>query len=180
MSQVYSTAPALEIPSNSRETTVPRKDTLWLSMRLALSGLAFPICCTLEGIVISIMYLYGPRELFYIEPYQYAVITAAVCFFYFLIITLTLFFGIIKINKHGTAVAYGFTKDYFYSASVHSQYLNNWRAYARWKEVKKYFLLSIQGRWVIVPKVMWTKAEVDELRALMREKIGKRTSAPKS
>jgi hypothetical protein len=74
MPQVPSSAPPLEGPPNAREGVVYRREARRLSLRLALSSVALSVFYTLYCIIVSIMFLYGYKELFYIKIAEYAII----------------------------------------------------------------------------------------------------------
>jgi hypothetical protein len=174
MSQVQGAAPPLAVPSNAREGVVSRREARCLSLRLSLSTVTLSVFYTLYWIIVSIMFLYGYEELFYINIVEYAIIFISVIFFYLFATLLVAYYYSRKMHSAEIRVIYGFTPDYFYGANEQHQTVRKWEYYSRWKEVKKHFLMFGQGIAYIVPKAMWSEAEVSELRSLMRAKIGKR------
>ena len=81
MSQVQIVSPPLEVPPNAREGLVPRQAMLWLSVRRSLEPLAFAVCCAMYCVLVAIMFLYGVRDLFYIEAVEYITVFIGICIF---------------------------------------------------------------------------------------------------
>ena len=173
MSKVYASMPRVEIPSNSRETLLTRKNMLYLNVRLSFASLAFNVMCGLECILISIIVLYGVREFHYFEISDYIMIIFWVLFFYVLILAGGLCVNMRRMKLYGVPVVFGYTQEYLYGASSSHQAANRWEFYARWKEMGNYFLLCMQGQWGVIPKSIWTEEEQKEIRAIMMEKVGK-------
>ena len=139
--------PDIEIPANTREGILPRKDMILLNMRLSALPLALAVCCALYCIVISIIILCEGRELSHIEPFRYATVILVVLFFYSFIACATLFPTIFRMKMYATPLTYGYTKDILYGASAYHQGVNRWEYYSRWKETGKHFLLLAEARW---------------------------------
>ena len=135
--------------------------------------MALAVCLALECVLFSIIYLYGAHALFKITIIQYVIIVISICLFYSLMCLLTLIGNRYKESSSDIPVAHGFTQDYLYGASLYYQGNERWQYYSHWKEVKGYFLLLQRGRWHLLPKTMWTEEEQSELRAIMRQKVGK-------
>ena len=173
MPHTQNSPPPLEIPLNVRQGRLSRNEFLWVSLRVSLDPLAFSICTGLYCILASIVFLYGPHELAYITYREYALLFAFVCIFYFLILFISIAYPVYKIGPQGISVTHGFTQEYIYGANAFYQAVDRWEYYSRWKETKKHMLLK-RGRWYVMPKSMWAEEELAELRALMRQKVGKR------
>ena len=171
MPQLQAAMPTLEIPLNTRETILTRKEMMFLNIRLLIPNLAFSTLYSLYCVALSIMFLYGGRELGYIEPFEHATVILGVLLFYSFILFASLCGSMRRMKLYGAPLLFGYTKDILYGASACHQAVNRWEFYARWKEVKGYFLLLSEGRWAILPKAIWSESEVSELRAIMREKI---------
>ena len=173
MPDVYPSMPPADIPPNTREAVLSRKAMWRLNVRLALEPLLFAIACGLYCVFLGIIILYGVRDLPYITPCEYGTVILSVCLFYSIIAGFTLFSAHRRMKLYGITLAHGYTRDVFYAASVYGQSVNRWEFYSRWKEIGGFFLLAAQGRWFILPKDGWAETELDELRDILRKKVGK-------
>ena len=166
--------PPFTMPVNSREVVITHAQAFNVSMRLILpSCIRIFVLLFLLHTLIAIYYngfqaLSYPLELlttFFLPAGIFVLFSALVAF--------AAHRKVQTYKMYGIPILYGFDEAALYAASPYGLESIRWESAVTWKEVGAFFLLSDGVKQRMLPKTMWTEEELEHLRAIMREKVGK-------
>ena len=162
------------MPENSREVVISHAEALRVSLRLAAPSFTrIFILLLLLHISVSVWY-----NGFLALSYPAALLTGFAYpagFFALFIVFLALILRrkVRAYKTYGIPIRYGFDEEALYTASRFAVDKNRWERYASWRDLGTMFLLSDGVVQHMLPKSVWTNEELDHLRRIMQDRVGK-------